>query len=60
RQEAAARDAEVRARREAEERARQEAAARDAEARARREAEERAARLAERLRALGIDPDNVS
>jgi len=71
--EAAAREAEARARVEAEERARAEAAAREAEARARVEAEERAraeaaARseaeerlraLRERLRALGIDPDNA-
>ncbi|MCS6841528.1 MAG: Uma2 family endonuclease [Roseiflexus sp.] len=55
----------ARARAEAEEQARVEAEARAAEARARAEAEaraaaaeERAARLAERLRALGINPDD--
>ncbi|ABU59425.1 Uma2 family endonuclease [Roseiflexus castenholzii] len=51
----------------AEERAHQEAEARAAEARARAEAEararaaeERAARLAERLRALGLNPDDIA
>jgi len=52
--------AEAVARLEAEERARAEAVAREAEARARVEAEERLRALRERLRALGIDPDNVS
>ncbi len=67
RAEAEARAAEARARAEAEERARAEAEARAAEARARAEAEaraaaaeERAARLAERLRALGMNPDDLA
>ncbi|MFQ3682258.1 Uma2 family endonuclease [Roseiflexus sp.] len=58
--EAEARAAEARARQEAEERAQAEAEARAAEARARQEAEERAARLAARLRALGVDPDDAA
>ena len=71
--EAAAREAEARARAEAEERAqreaaarveaearaRQEAEAREAEARARAEAEARLRVLRERLRALGIEPDDA-
>jgi colicin import membrane protein len=57
--EAAAREAEARARQEAEARARQEAAAREAEARARVEAEARLRVLRERLRALGIEPDDA-
>jgi len=71
--EAAAREAEARARQEAEERAqreaaarveaearaRQEAEAREAEARARAEAEARLRVLRERLRALGIEPDDA-
>jgi colicin import membrane protein len=56
-QEAAARESEARAR--AEERARQEAAAREAEAAARAEAEARLRALRERLRALGIEPDDA-
>jgi len=73
RQEARAREAEARARQEAEARARQEAAARveaeararqeaearEAEARARAEAEARLRVLRERLRALGIEPDDA-
>ena len=73
RQEAAAREAEARARMEAEARAqreaaarveaeacaRQEAEAREAEARARQEAEARLRMLRERLRALGIEPDDA-
>jgi colicin import membrane protein len=72
-QEAAARESEARARAEAEERAqreaaaraeaeeraRQEAAAREAEAAARAEAEARLRALRERLRALGIEPDDA-
>jgi colicin import membrane protein len=58
RQEAAAREAEARARMEAEERAQREAAAREAEARARAEAEARLRVLRERLRALGIEPED--
>jgi colicin import membrane protein len=72
-QEAAARESEARARQEAEARARQEAAARveaeararqeaearEAEARARAEAEARLRVLRERLRALGIEPDDA-
>ena len=56
--EAAAREAEARARMEAEERAQREAAAREAEARARAEAEARLRVLRERLRALGIEPED--
>ncbi len=56
--EAAAREAEARARAEAEERAQREAAAREAEARARAEAEARLRVLRERLRALGIEPED--
>ena len=73
RREAEAREAEARARQEAEERAqreaaarveaearaRQEAEAREAEARARAEAEARLRVLRERLRALGIEPDDA-
>jgi colicin import membrane protein len=73
RQEAEAREAEARARMEAEARAqreaaarveaeacaRQEAEAREAEARARAEAEARLRALRERLRALGIEPDDA-
>ena len=59
RQEARAREAEARARVEAEARARQEAEAREAEARARAEAEARLRALRERLRALGIEPDDA-
>ncbi|MGQ9550734.1 MAG: Uma2 family endonuclease, partial [Roseiflexus sp.] len=59
RREAAAREAEARARAEAEERARREAAARETEAQARLEAEERLRVLRERLKALGIEPDDV-
>ena len=73
RREAEAREAEARARQEAEERAqreaaarveaearaRQEAEAREAEARARQEAEARLRMLRERLRALGIEPDDA-
>jgi len=58
--EAAAREAEARARMEAEERAQREAAAREAEARARAEAEARLRVLRERLRALGIEPEDES
>ncbi len=72
-QEAEAREAEARARQEAEARAqreaaarveaearaRQEAEAREAEARARQEAEARLRVLRERLRALGIEPDDA-
>jgi len=50
-------EAEARAEAEAQARAEAEARAR-AEAKARAEAEARAARLAERLRALGIEPDD--
>jgi len=57
--EAAAREAEARARAEAEERAQREAAAREAESRARAEAEARLRVLRERLRALGIEPDDA-
>ena len=73
RREAEAREAEARARQEAEERAqreaaarveaearaRQEAEAREAESRARAEAEARLRVLRERLRALGIEPDDA-
>jgi hypothetical protein len=57
--EARAAEAEARAKAEAEARAEAEAQAR-AEAKARAEAEVRAARLAERLRALGIDPNGMT
>jgi flagellar biosynthesis GTPase FlhF len=60
RQEAAAREAEARTRMEAEARAQREAAAREAEARARQEAEVRLRVLRERLRALGIEPEDES
>jgi len=57
--EARAAEAEARAKAEAEARAEAEAQAR-AETKARAEAEARAARLAERLRALGIDPNGMT
>ena len=60
RQETAAREAEARTRMEAEARAQREAAAREAEARARQEAEVRLRVLRERLRALGIEPEDES